>query len=55
MALISLIPTMTSNTSPQPYVASASSVYGSDYAAYKAFAGGRWNSAKNNHLNSWLK
>ena len=32
-----LVPTMTSNTTPSGYVASASSIYGSGYEAYKAF------------------
>ncbi|MEC0210256.1 discoidin domain-containing protein [Paenibacillus ehimensis] len=35
-----IIPKMTSNTSPSPYVASASSIHGANYDAWRAFNGG---------------
>ena len=39
--LVSLVPTMISNTSPSPFVVSADS-YTTNYEPYKAFAGGTW-------------
>lgn len=50
-----ITPPMTSNTAPLPYVASASSEYGADTRAYRAFNGNAWFSGRSNHLNSWLK
>jgi hypothetical protein len=37
MALIDITPVMTSNTTPTPYVVTASSVYGAGYEEYRAF------------------
>lgn len=47
MALINITPTMTSNTTPSPYVVSASSQYSEIYAPWKAFDG------KTGYENTW--
>lgn len=51
-------PTMVSNTSPSPYVTSASTEYGSGYAAWKAFdknGATRWSTTSNTGVGSWIK
>ncbi len=54
MALISIVPFLTSSTTPEPYVVTASSEFGSGYYGYQAFSGGVWCSKKSSHLNAWL-
>lgn len=57
----SLVPIMTSNTSPSGYVASASSTYNSNLQPYLAFDGvdsggnDHWLSAKGKVVNEWLQ
>lgn len=57
-------PHMTSNTTPAPFVASASSVYGSAYGAWNAFdgvpsdnygAGGHWVSKEGGESNAYIQ
>lgn len=51
-------PTMSSNNLPEPYVTSASTEYGSGYAAWRAFDKNnstRWSTKSGNGLNSWIK
>lgn len=55
----SVVPIMTSNTTPSPFEASASSYWSSDFAPWKAFDGttegnNRW-ASNGNASNSWLK
>ena len=55
--LIPLIPTMTSNTSPSG-VASASSIYGTNYEAFRAFDGNDstfWSGEQNLTSGQWLQ
>jgi hypothetical protein len=55
MALVDITPIMTSNTTPAPYVVSASSEYGSTLRAYNAFnPNGEWVSAASTPT-GWLK
>jgi hypothetical protein len=48
-----LVPTMTSNSSPSPFIASASSEYSTSYA-YRPFANSTWASATAAPLPQWL-
>lgn len=56
-------PKMTSNTTPTPFIASASSIYGNGFPAYRAFDGistnplgtDTWASANNPPVDTWLK
>lgn len=60
MALTNITPVMTSNTTPSPYTASASSVYSSTYDAWKAFnetlvdSNDAWATATNS-ATGWIK
>ena len=60
MALIDITPKMTSNTTPEPYVVSASSMWNATFEAWKAFNGtvvdiyDGWSSARN-IITGWLK
>jgi hypothetical protein len=59
MSLVNITPVMTSNTTPSPYVVSASGIYSTDHDAWKAFdnitAGTQGWVTQNGAITGWLK